>query len=122
MGIYYDRGVEYRIYKSRDDFVVVLPMKQLDSRLSQSEYFLTRRGDWFNPSATRYTRHVPRKDLDIELYEVEKERIKEALKAAPDRLEAGFYIVTATICTLDVPSSTTWSVLSPDHIFCLENE
>jgi hypothetical protein len=100
MGIFPYRGLEYRIKYKNNEYLIVIPMKQLDGRLLQSRYYLDREDSWFD-----HLDRVPKlleehQWKDIILTQEEKDEIKNKFGDGESHESHGMYDVFGTWSTL----------------------
>ncbi len=91
MGLYPDHGVEYHIYTRNNSKIVVASTRDTDSRLQVSNYYLSRKDQWFKYEG-EYIKKIEAQDFDIKLTEKEKERFELLLKQE-DVTDHGWYEV-----------------------------
>lgn len=78
MGIYYNHGVEYRVFLINGTVVLVVPMKESDSQLISSNYYKKREEEWMLPREA-FVKPVE-EDFDITLSETHQKRLENALE------------------------------------------
>lgn len=95
MGIYPDRGLEYRVYTDDINFDIIIKLRELDNRLENSEYYKNNKNKWFDCCYKEcVNRKVhPTEIQDIILTKTELQQIEDA-KKRKEYKEAGFYDVT----------------------------
>ncbi len=84
MGIYYNHGVEYRVFFKNGQFLVVVPVKESDGPLILSEYYKKREEDWLLPREP-FCKPVE-KDFDIPLTEMHRKMIDKAIEQFGDNI------------------------------------
>ena len=105
MGLYPDRGLEYRVYRDDINFDIIIKLQELDNRLANSEYYKNNKNTWFDSELHYCFEGVNRKVEPTEIQDIivtkaEQERIENA-KKHKEYKEAGFYDVTYVSCTLN---------------------
>ena len=89
MGIYRAYGVEYGALYTDGTYHVLIPLKDFDDRLVQSQYYLNRKDVYIcKPNEWRERVH----EIDIDLVEAERQLVNRFV-AGSNVLEHGFYDV-----------------------------
>ena len=89
MGIYPDHGVEYLVYTSDNSKIVVASTRATDARLEKSDYYLSRKDQWFN-SQGEFSKKITNPDFEL----TEKEQVQLDLLLAQGLVaEHGWYEV-----------------------------
>lgn len=120
MGIFKNRGIEYRVkltdisklskelldhftefYKIHKDYIIVIGMKSLDDRLLECNYYTNNKINWLSD----YNEHIVKIDsyLNICLNKYENNEIEyvlNKLKQSDIKFEHGFYDVNYIYSTL----------------------
>lgn len=91
MGIFYDHGVQYMVVTKSQRYVIV-PLKDADRRLEQSEYYKARKNRWFSGNGS-FSNPIPDGELDIEMTDAEKERLRSVLDTTEGVESHGWYDV-----------------------------
>ena len=98
MGLYPNRGLEYRVYSDAYNYRIVIPLKDLDDRLAKSMYYDKRRANWVDNMQERVICKVEESELpDVVLSEYELELVD---KHKINAKEHGFYDVMYVGSTL----------------------
>ena len=103
MGLYPDRGLEYRVYTDDNNYKIIIPLKQLDNRLEKSNYYQSKKDEWLRNFKQGVNCKVPVKEIsDIILTNNEEILIKKNTTITTTECikEHGFYDVTYVGCTL----------------------
>lgn len=102
MGIYANRGLEYRVYIGNERFITVLNRNDTDERMTQTPYYKEREDTWFDDSyRSAWARKIV-DDIDkvtIVLTDRETELLRSVLDFHPNHGDHGWYDVNTIDCT-----------------------
>ena len=100
MGVYVNRGFEYRIELCDGTSITVIPMVDLDDRMRETSYFEKRNHIWFDP-IIRCLKLSLSDYCSVIFTDSENDKIDELLWQNSDTVKAyGIYDVSYVNCTL----------------------
>jgi hypothetical protein len=88
MGIYFDRGIEYRVVDKDGNHHILIDSEAAKERLLCSDYFRNNRKTWFD-AREEYLRFLP--ELRMELYLHELIKLKELYDKKKEIDHCGWY-------------------------------
>lgn len=99
MGLYPNRGIEYRHYTNPVNYKILIPLEQLDDRLVNSPYYIRQRESWFE-NLGHQPRFVTLNELQFTLTPQEREIISNCENTSESNFKSGFYDVMYVWSTL----------------------
>lgn len=103
MGLFVDRGVQYRLVLASGRVVVFLSTKDTDARLVESEYYKSNCATWFSDAYKRAESalYIPEAPIDMTELEACELRARLSSFAKDEVVQHGWYDVVSMSSTLE---------------------